>query len=236
MNLNWTTIDVDGAPMKVRGCVTEQADAPAVILYMHAPGVDRFMEAMAQRLAQAGYAAYVPDLYYRQGQSEEGPLERMGRLRDAELEADVAAVQRHVADRGHRRIAAAGFCMGGRIALIAASVLPSLDAVVSFYGGFIRESWGEGAPPIARAASITCPAFLIGGKEDTNPSPDDITALSNALDAEGNPPQVSVFDDVGHAFLNFSRPGYRDDIAMRAWREFERFLSIHLRGASLKAP
>ncbi len=234
MDLNWTSIDVEGRSMRMLSCLARQANTPAVILFMHAPGVDGFMEAVAQRLAQAGYSAYVPDLYYRQGESDDGPLERMGRLRDAELEVDVAAVQRHVAEQGHSRIAAAGFCMGGRIALIAASVLPSLDAVVSFYGGFIRESWGEGAPPIARVASITCPTFLIGGKEDTNPSPDDITDLSHVLDAKGNRPQVSIFDDVGHAFLNFSRPGYRDDIAMRAWREFERFLSSCLTSVSVQ--
>ena len=231
MNVAWTRVDVDGTAMHMLRSVPKQAESPAVILCMHAPGIDEFMEAMAQRLASAGFAAYVPDLYYRQGVSEDGPLERMGRLRDAELEVDLAATERHVANQGHRHIAVAGFCMGGRIALIAASVLPSLAAAVSFYGGFTRESWGEGKSVFERASMITCPVCLIGGADDTNPSNDDVLQLARELDIHGNAPKAVIYDGVGHAFLNPKRPGYREDVAMRAWTMFEEFLKTQLTGA-----
>ncbi len=228
MDLNWTSIDVDGAAMRVLTCLPLEAGSPAAILCMHAPGVDNFMEAMAQRLGRAGFAAYVPDLYYRQGETEDDPIKRMGRLRDAELMVDLATTERYVARQDHRRIAIAGFCMGGRIALIAASILTSLDAAISFYGGFIREAWGEGEPPIARVGTITCPVLLIGGAEDSNPSADDIAELARVLDEAGNAPESMIFEGVGHAFLNFNRPGYREEVAMRAWSRFEEFLTTHL--------
>ena len=228
MNCEWIDVDVRGSAMPVLACSPGASAAPAVILCMHAPGVDSFMEEIARRLADAGYAAYAPDFYHAQGETGEDPLKRMGRLRDAELQADLAETLSLVHSRGHGRTAVVGFCMGGRIALIAASALTALDAVVSFYGGFIRESWGEGETPLARASSIACPACLIGGALDSNPSPNDIADLSRTLGEQGNTPEVEIYEDVGHAFLNFNRPGYREEIAMRAWRQCERFLERHL--------
>ena len=233
MKVDWEKLQVGDSTMRVLACVPDEGRAPAVIVCMHAPGLDNFMEEIGRRLAKAGYAAYAPDFYHRQGDTGEGPLERLARLRDTELEIDLAAVHGHALAQGHQRIAVIGFCMGGRIALIGASVLADLDATVSFYGGFVRDAWGEGDTPLVRATRIECPTLLIGGALDSNPSPDDIAELSQVLQDRGHTPEVEIYDDVGHAFLNFNRPDYKAQPAARAWQQCERFLARHMRGPRL---
>lgn len=224
-----THIELDGASMPVLMDLPDRESAPAVIVCMHAPGVDTFIEEIARRLAVAGIAAYAPDFYYRQDDGELDPLARMAKLRDAELEADLAAVHTFIGTRGHQRIGVLGFCMGGRIGLLAAAHLPALRAAVSFYGGFLREAWGPGRPPIEQVASIDCPLLAFHGTLDTNPSPKDMEDLSLALTEAGKEHVVETCEGVGHAFLNFNRPGYQEEIAMRAWRQCEHFLEQHLR-------
>lgn len=229
MNKEMRSIDTDAGSMDVLvNLPGDQAVAPAVIICMHAPGLDDFIEEIAHRLAAQGFASYAPDFYHRQADPSPDPLVRLSNLKDSELEVDLAAVHAHISRQGHPGIGVVGFCMGGRIALIAAASLSPLSATVSFYGGFIRESWGPGSPPIERIDLIQCPVLLIGGGLDTNPSPKDIQDLSAALEGEGKQHQVSMYEGVGHAFLNFNRPGYQIDPAARAWGECEAFLKNHL--------
>ncbi len=229
MNREWIQVEVSGgAQMPVLAYLTNQPRAPAVIVCMHAPGVDDFIEEILRRLTSAGFAAYAPDLYHRQEDRSADPMTRLSRLQDTELEADLTAVHQYATRRGHAKTGIMGFCMGGRIALIGASVTAPLAAAVSFYGGFIRDSWGPGFSPIERVDLIDCPLLLIGGALDSNPSPQDIEDLSNALDDAGKVHEIEMYEGVGHAFLNFNRPGYQDDKAMRAWRRCERFLKQHL--------
>ena len=225
----WIQLEVNaGAQMPVLGYLTDQPRSPAVIVCMHAPGVDDFIEEILRRLTDAGFAAYAPDLYHRQEDQSADPMTRLSRLRDTELEADLTAVHQFAIRQGHAKIGIIGFCMGGRIALIGASVTEPLAAAVSFYGGFIRDSWGPGAPPIERVDSIDCPLLIIGGLLDTNPSPQDIEDLSNAFHDADKVHEVEMYEGVGHAFLNFNRPGYQEDTAMRAWQSCEQFLKQRL--------
>lgn len=230
MNKTLRSIETDAGPMNLLVELPQaQTAAPAVIICMHAPGLDNFIGEIGRRLAAQGFAAYAPDFYHRQEDASADPLVRLGKLKDAELETDLAAVHAHILRQGHAGIGVLGFCMGGRIALIGASMLSALDATVSFYGGFIRESWGPGRAPIERVDSIGCPVLMVGGELDTNPSPKDIQDLSAAFEAAGKAHQVRMYEGVGHAFLNFNRSGYQEEKAMRAWAECEAFLGAHLR-------
>ena len=47
---------------------------PAVIFYMDAPGIREELRDMARRLGTAGYYVMLPNLYYRSGAMELGPL------------------------------------------------------------------------------------------------------------------------------------------------------------------
>ena len=101
------TLDVAGLAMDVFAADPDGAGPhPGVVVIMHAPGLDAFTEEMARRLAGEGYAAIAPQLYHRQDlTTDETGLERMAKLRDEELIADVRRLRRAFpgAERPHRR-------------------------------------------------------------------------------------------------------------------------------------
>ena len=118
----WETVQVDGQDMDVYASVPSgqgQGPFPAVIVSQHGGGVDKFIQEMADRLAEAGYAAVAPNLFHRY--TSEMLADRSGRvqhLSDPEIVADINAtvdfLQSHQAVN-EDRIGVTGFCMGGRV-------------------------------------------------------------------------------------------------------------------------
>lgn len=232
MSARWDTLGVDGSDMRCYLAVPEGGDpAPAVLVCMHAPGVDDFIRGRADRLAEAGLAAIAPDLYHRQSEPEESPLARMAKLRDDEVLRDLDAAAAHLGGQAGvegARSAVLGFCMGGRLAYLFACHAPDLRASVVFYGGNILVPWGEGPAPFERSGSIGCPILGLFGAEDGNPSPADVARIDAELTRLGKAHEFKSYTGAGHAFLNESRPSYRPEAAADAWQRCVAFLRQHL--------
>jgi carboxymethylenebutenolidase len=231
----WDTIQVDGQPMRV------YLDAPAgggattgVVVIMHGPGLDRFVEDRVEDLARHGYAAIAPDLYHRQPQDGSDMMTRVGRLRDPQLIADVDAAAAHlgrIPEARVSRLAILGFCMGGRITYLLAGARPDLwQAAGVFYGGNIMKPWAEQGPsPFDLTREISCPVVGFFGVEDTNPSPDDVRKIDDELSKHGKPHEFHHYEGAGHAFLNFTNAErYREKQGADAWQKMLGFLDRHL--------
>lgn len=207
--------------------------AAAVVVVMHAPGVDTFVHGIVERLANAGYAALAPDLYHRQ--SEPGtPAERRSRLLDSELITDLNAAIAHLRAQPEvdgARIGILGFCMGGRVAWLMAAANPDLRAAAIYYGGNIMVPWGASEPsPYERAITINCPILFHFGGEDENPSPADRVRLEETLTRHGKTHEFYSYSGAGHAFMNFtSAERYRAAAAEASWPRTLDFFSRHLR-------
>ncbi|HEY8553886.1 MAG TPA: dienelactone hydrolase family protein [Burkholderiales bacterium] len=229
------TIPVDGAGMALHGGTPATAErVPALVVVMHAPGVDTFIHSIVERLGRAGYAAVAPDLYHRQT-GHAPPLERMRRLKDREIIADVEAAIGYLREHPQvdpERIGILGFCMGGRIAYMMAAVSRALRATVVYYGGNIMVPWGEDVPaPYERTADIGCPLQFHFGEEDDNPSPADRIKLDAELTRRGKAHEFHTYANAGHAFMNFTNPErYREAAAEASWPRTLAFLERHLRG------
>ena len=229
------TIKVDGQGMAAHAAQPGGSDrVPAVVVIQHAPGVDTFIQAMVERLSRAGYAAMAPDLYYRQEQVRLDPLERMKRLKDTEIIADVNATVQYLQREPNvdpQRIGVMGFCMGGRIAYLAAATNAGLKASVVYYGGNIMAPWGEGVPaPFARTGDIGCPLLFHFGDDDTNPSPEDRRKIDAELTRCGKAHEFYTYRDAGHAFMNFTNvERYRAAASDVSWPRTLDFLARHLK-------
>lgn len=229
-----TTIRVDGHGMALHGgAPTAPGRSAALVVIMHAPGLDTFVHAIVERLANAGYAAAAPDLYHRQ--LEPGaPLERKARLLDPEVITDVnAAIDylRAQPDVDPARVGILGFCMGGRVAWLMAAANPDLRAAVSYYGGDIMVPWGPNEPsPYDRTMEIGCPLLFHFGEEDRNPSPADRARLEETLKQHDKTYEFYNYPGAGHAFMNFTNAErYRAAAAEASWPRTLAFLSRHLR-------
>jgi carboxymethylenebutenolidase len=228
------TLRVAGDGMAVHlGNPAAVARAPAVVVIMHAPGVDTFIHSIVERLADAGYVAAAPDLYHRQDGSG-APLERMARLKDVEVIQDVTATVDFLAARpgvDPARVAIMGFCMGGRVAYLMAAAEKRLKTSVVYYGGNIMVPWGENVPaPFARTGEIHCPILFHFGDDDTNPSPADRVKLDAELTRLGKAHEFHNYPGAAHAFMNFMNPErYREAASEASWPRTLEFLARHLR-------
>ena len=235
MPSRWDTVTVDDGAMRCYvGVPAGAGPYPAVVVIQHAGGVDEFTRTMSDRFASAGYLGVAPELYHRETAEESGddPLTRMGRLRDANIVVDVSAAIDHTSglpEVASDRVGIAGFCMGGRVAYLMATHSPALKAAVVFYGGNIMVPWGEGPAPFDRTEQIQCAVLGLFGEQDTNPSPADVAKLDAELTRLKVVHEFHSYAPVGHAFMYWARPGYREEVAEDAWGKCIAWLGRQLR-------
>jgi len=208
--------------------------APGVVVIMHGPGLDKFVEDRVDALARHGYAAAAPDLYHRQPDDGADMMTRVGRLRDAEIIADADAAIAHLRAMTETRVtdlAVLGFCMGGRITYLLAGARPTAwRGAGVFYGGNIMKAWGDGPTPFDLTKNIAAPMIGFFGLEDNNPSPADVDAIDAELTRHGKVHEFHRYEGAGHAFLNFTNAErYRAAQAKDAWEKMLAFLGRHLK-------
>lgn len=224
-------LEADGSPMRVY--VDGPEDAPAgVIVMVHGPGLDAFIERQVNKLAAHGYAAAAMNVFHRQPDDGSTAMQRVARLRDDEIIADVEATVAHLRQRGVSELAITGFCMGGRSTYLLAGARPEVwKAAGVFYGGNIMVAWGGETSPFDRTANIACPVIGFFGEDDTNPSPADVDRIEAELVRHGKVYEFHRYAGAGHAFLNFTNPErHRPTQAADAWDKLLAFLDRHLPG------
>jgi len=233
MNTLTATIPVaDGAMALHTAWPTGDGPFPTIVVIQHAGGVDTFIHGMMTRLVEAGYFVAAPDLFHRFDYRSAGMMDKLKQLRDAELELDVNATVEHL--RGHplvdaARLGIAGFCMGGRVAYLAAELNPHFRAVVAYYGGNIMKPWGDGPSPFDLSDKLHCPLLFHFGGDDANPSPEDMINLDRELTRLGKEHEFHAYDGAGHAFMNFDNPErYREAAARSSWPRTLDFFARHL--------
>lgn len=133
--------------------------APAVVVIQEWWGLNDQIRGVADRLAQAGYLALVPDLYRgKMTVEEEEAHHLMDNLNFGDaVSQDIRGAVAYLKERAPA-VAVTGFCMGGALTLLAASQLPDLAAVVVWYG----------CPPLdyIDASKITAPLQAHWGTQD----------------------------------------------------------------------
>ncbi|MDW8469011.1 MAG: dienelactone hydrolase family protein [Burkholderiales bacterium] len=234
------TTAVHGSPMEVF-LFTPAGDGPhpGLVLCQHLPGGhaglerDRVTLAIAERYAQNGYAVAAPFLFH--WWPKEADIEtKRAEARDDRIAADLrAAHDLLVAQPGvdARRIGIVGHCWGGRAAWLGAATDSRYRACAIFYGGRIKQPFGEGNPaPIALAAQIRCPVIGFFGNDDTNPTPADVDDYAAALERAGVEHVFHRYDGAGHAFQSFDNAErYRHEASEDAWVKALAFFAEKLR-------
>ena len=211
-----------------------------VILYMDAVGYRDELKGFARRLARAGYSAWLPDLYYRDG----GPsfdtympandFDRFAPLmrkltRDVVLR-DTEALLRSIdgTDGGAHAVGTIGFCMGGRMALWAAAEFRDrVEAAVSLHGGQLGTAAVDS--PHRYADRLRAELYLGYASDDDLVPQEHIDTLLAALDASGVTYLAEVHPGTRHGYTFPERHCYNEAAAERSWERvlalFERRLS-----------
>ncbi len=212
---------------------------PGVLFLMDAIGLRPQIEEMADRIASWGYVVLAPNLFYRSGKAADlapqadlrrpgereaffkKAMPRVGSLKPERVGPDLTAyvgALRDLPGVSEGPFGVTGYCMGGRIALIAACAFPDdIAAAGAFHGGRLAADNPDSPHhdlPKARAA------FLFGhaDKDRSNP-PKDIARLDAALDDAGLTHTSAVYDAAPHGYTMADTAMYDEAAAERHFTE-----------------
>lgn len=236
MTTSSATVSVGGNPMAIFTAFPQAAGPrPTLVLIHHRDGVDPFTKATAERYAANGFVCAAPNLFHRAPAGEDARVSRT-KLDDGEIVADINATVTHLkslAQVNGNAIGILGHCMGGRMTFLGAATNPAFKAAAMFYGGSIFVAQGKGTPaPFALVANIKCPVAGFFGKDDKNPSPDDVARISAEFKRLNIRHDFKLYDGTGHAFQNFQNPdSYRKESSDDAWVRALAFFNAELAGA-----
>lgn len=114
----------------------DKAHAPGIVVIQEWWGLDDEIKAVADRFAQAGYRALVPDLYRGKLALEANEAEHlMGDLNFGDAASqDIRGAVQYLKATGSTKVAVTGFCMGGALTVLATCNVPELDGAIVWYG------------------------------------------------------------------------------------------------------
>jgi carboxymethylenebutenolidase len=211
---------------------------PAVVVFPDAGGARETLRLMGDRLAEMGYVALVPDIYYRAGDwapfemstvfTDEKERARLfgliGALTNEGIVSDTGAYAAFLLARPEvsgTAIGTTGYCLGGRMSLVAAGGLgDTIGAAASFHGGGLAVADKDDSPHLA-AGRITATVYVAGAQEDNSFTVEQAALLADALTEAGVDHTVEFYN-AHHGFAVADNGTYDDAAAAKHWAALDR--------------
>jgi carboxymethylenebutenolidase len=154
--------------------------------------------------------------------------------------AEAGGVARARTGREGRGLGCVGFCFGGHVALLAATLAP-IEATCDFYGAGVASGRPGGGPPsLELVPQIGGRLLCLCGTADGLIPPSDVTAIAAALQAANQQRQASAHGaaapgphrlitlEGGHGFMCEARADHRPEAAAQGWRAMLEWFSENL--------
>jgi carboxymethylenebutenolidase len=217
---------------------------PAVLMYMDGIGVRPALLEVAERLASYGYYVLLPDLFYRSGPYEPmnaktiftDPEERkvlmekfMSLATPANIMSDTRVFLDYLATQPDVRqgpIAVTGYCMGGRMALIAAGTYPDQIAACAAYhpGGLATDKPDS---PHLLAPKVKAKVYVAGATDDASFPDEQKQRLDQALTEAGVDHVVETYP-ARHGWVFRDTLTYDAEACERHWETLTQLLGKSL--------
>ena len=205
--------------------IPKSGHGPGVVVIQEWWGLVPHIKDVCDRFADQGFVALAPDLYHgkvAKSPDEAGKMMMALRIEEAEkdLKGAIDFLAAQEATTGDK-VGVIGFCMGGALALYAATKNSKVGACVVFYGGHPKVK-----PDLPNLQS---PVLGIYGELDGSVTPLLVHELEDQLKKLGKSFEVHIYPGAGHAFFNDARPEvYNAEAAGDAWRRTIEFLKKNL--------
>lgn len=194
------------------GCVIRSGHGPApgLLVLPEMFGVNAPLREVAGEFVRKGCVALLPNVFWRcdppGALAYEGPERETAWARLRDFDFDTAGRDLKAATdwlRGSAfctgKVGAIGFCMGGRLAVLAAT-RAKVDTAISLYALGLTHHLGE-------IADVNCPVQLHYGLEDKHIPNTEIETVQAALAGRSNI-NIYCYPQAGHSFFNPVRPTY----------------------------
>jgi len=198
---------------------------------------------MGDHLASLGYVTLVPDVFYRETYApfdrktaftDEGERNRLfalaGTLTNERFTSDASDYADFLLARPEVRgtsIGAHGYCMGGRLALVAAGgVGDKIGATAAFHAAGVAIPGDPNSPHLG-AGNISGAVFVAGSIEDHGFTEEHAELLRNALTEAGVPNTVEIWPG-HHGFAVSDMPVHDAALEQRHWDTLATLYGEHL--------
>lgn len=217
----WHSIAVPDGTMDGFYVPPQAALRGAIVLLQEIFGVNEAMRAIAQDFGNDGYAVLVPDLFWRLehrvdlGYSEADRTLGFSLMNAYDQERGTADIRAAVSflKKMHPDVPTSivGFCLGGRMAVLAGSDNPQVASVISLYG--VRLDTCE-----KQLLSIEAPLQIHVGDSDAHVPMEHINAVTRVLSGQPQA-KVYVYPKAKHGFYNRLRNDVFDKTAAALARQ-----------------
>ncbi|MBJ3777066.1 dienelactone hydrolase family protein [Acuticoccus mangrovi] len=209
-----------------------EGEWPLILFYMDAPGFRDELKHIARRIAKAGYAVVLPDLYYRIG-TVRFDLPR----REETMSAVVRACVQHAMNREQiiddtgaaiafadglsqvkpGPVGCVGYCMGGPFVTWAAAAYP--DRIKSAAGLYAVRLVNElEQSPHLWVGKVQAEMYFGFGGDDPASPPETIEIFTKAMEDAGVTHQVEVHEGCKHGFCFPERGAYAPVATELVWK------------------
>ncbi|MGF1624426.1 MAG: dienelactone hydrolase family protein [Alphaproteobacteria bacterium] len=204
----------DGGSFKGYLAVPASGGGPGLVMLQEIFGVNEGMRWVADLFAEEGYTVLVPDLFWRQEPGVElvpdeaglqrafallGAFDLDNAVRDIAATVETLRALPQVSGPGGGKVGALGFCLGGKLAFLAAA-RTDIDVAVGYYGVGIEDHIDE-------AKYIACPLVLHFAGADNHVPAEAVERIEAALAGQEGV-DIHVYPGVGHAFYHPQRSSY----------------------------
>jgi len=205
----------------------ESGSGPGTIVLQEWWGLEDHIKDVCDRFAAEGFFALAPDLF--RGETTDQPDEaeqKMMAMSMDQAEKDMRGAVDHLAAQdGYegQGVGSVGFCLGGGLAIWAATINPKVRAAVSYY--YVMP---HGKPDFSK---VQAPVLGHFGTGDDFVSLDDAKALEKEIsEASSNSVEFEFYEGQGHGFFNDTdRLGtYDKQAADQSWQRTVDFLRSNL--------
>ena len=200
-------------------------------------GISDHTKSVAERLAEAGYAAVAMDVY---GEGKITTDASMANMWMEQVTADqdmlMARCRLILNDFSDQlavdgnNLGAIGYCFGGKIVLDMAREAMPLKAVATFHGNLSAKQPAD--------KNFTAKVLVAHGRDDSMVSMDAVEGLKSELDAADVDYTIDVYDNAKHGFTNPHADekaakneidlGYNEAAAKQSWKNMLEFMKTNL--------
>jgi len=227
---SWIDVAADGGAMPAYLSLPPTGKGPGILLFQEIFGVNSHIRGVADQYAQAGYVVLAPDVFWRAephielGYAEPDmsrAIALMQQLDPARTLSDAAAAAKALRSRPEvtGKIAAIGYCFGGRMSYLSASE-GLVDAAVPYYGGGIQDK-------LDVASKIKVPMLFHYAENDGHIPASAVEQVKAAFKGHGNA-EFHVYPGADHGFNCWDRGAYQQKASALALGRTLQFLVQNL--------
>lgn len=226
-----TLTATDGTPFTAFRARAAAPSGAGILVLPDVRGLHAYYEELATRFAEHGVDALAIDYFGRTAGLAPRPADfeyspHVALTTWPTLSDDIRTGVSHLRSEeggAPRAIFATGFCMGGRLSSLAATLGLGFAGVIPFYGWPVGPSRNGTPAPADVADRIESPVLSIYGGADTGISQDVVDAFDAALSAAGVEHRTIVHAGAPHSFFDRKATDFADASAS-AWAETLAFI------------